>query len=30
VNRVQSWRHLQVVKESYPRITQLDHRQNPH
>jgi len=28
VNRVQSWRHLQIVKESYPRITQLDHRQN--
>jgi len=30
VNRVQSWRHLQIVKESYPRITQLDHRQNLH
>ena len=29
VNRVQSWRHLQIVKESYPRITQLD-KQNPH
>jgi hypothetical protein len=21
VNRVHSWRHLQIVKESYPRIT---------
>jgi DNA-binding Lrp family transcriptional regulator len=30
VNRVQSWRHLQIVKESYPRITQLDGRPNPH
>jgi DNA-binding Lrp family transcriptional regulator len=27
VNRVQSWRHLQIVKESYPRITKLDHPQ---
>ena len=26
VNRVQSWRHLQIVKESYPRMTQLDPR----
>ena len=24
VNRVQSWRHLQIVKESYPRMTPLD------
>jgi DNA-binding Lrp family transcriptional regulator len=24
VDRVQSWRHLQIVKESYPRLTQLD------
>jgi len=23
VDRVQSWRHLQIVKESYPRLTQL-------
>jgi DNA-binding Lrp family transcriptional regulator len=26
VDRVQSWRHLQIVKESYPRMTPLDHR----
>ena len=26
VNRVQSWRHLQIVKESYPRMTPLDPR----
>ena len=26
VNRVQSWRHLQIVKESYPRMTRLDPR----
>ena len=24
VDRVQSWRHLQIVKESYPRLTQLE------
>jgi DNA-binding Lrp family transcriptional regulator len=26
VNRVQSWRHLQIVKESYPRMTPLARR----
>jgi len=25
VNRVHSWRHLQIVKESYPRMTPPDH-----
>ena len=29
VNRVQSWRHQQIVKESYPRMTQLEHRLSP-
>jgi hypothetical protein len=26
VNRVHSWRHLQIVKESYPRMTPLGQR----